>query len=64
MSGLFSKPKAPTIMAPVTDDTAAVKEAARLEAEGLRKRRGMASTILTGSQGITTSPDLLRATLG
>jgi len=52
MSGLFSsvkKAKAPAFVAPpVTDDTEAVKEAALRESERLRKRKGFASTIVTG----------------
>ena len=64
MSALFSSPKTPKVQMPVTDDDAEVKEAARLEAENLRKRRGMASTILSGPQGVTDQPSLIKATLG
>ncbi len=64
MGSLFSRSKMPAITPAVTDDSAAVKEAARLEAERMRKRRGIASTILTGPEGLTTEPSLLRTTLG
>ncbi len=53
MSGLFSSPDAPPLPPPpepIFDDTA-LKEAARVEAERLRKRKGFKSTILT--QGLS-----------
>jgi len=68
MSGLFRKPSPPVIYqqqaAPITEATPDVKEAARLEAERMRKRKGFASTILTGPSGLTKDPDLLKTTLG
>jgi len=67
MATLFSKPKMPEpIMPPAppaADDTAA-KEAAAREAERIRKRKGMASTIKTSEQGITTAPTVLKEKLG
>lgn len=64
MSFFFSKPKMPAVQAPVTDDTAEVQAAARAEADRLRKKRGVRSTILTGSRGLTDTPSTLRTTLG
>lgn len=68
MSGLFgggggsSRPPAPPPV--VTQNTEAVKEAARLEADRLRKRRGAASTILTGPAGVLGSAPGQQVTLG
>jgi len=68
MSGLFSsvkKTKAPAFTAPpVTDDTEAVKEAALRESERLRKRKGFASTIVTGPTGVSGNAPGTRNTLG
>ena len=65
MAGLFRSPRMPTVATePITEDDPKVKEAERVEAERLRKRRGMASTIMTGPQGVLGTPDLLRAELG
>ena len=69
MGPIFSKPKMPEpIMPPAppppaAEDTAA-KEAAAREAEKIRKRKGMASTIATSGQGITTAPTVLKEKLG
>ncbi len=66
MAGLFRAPKMPQLIQqePVQIDDPDVKEAARLEAARIRKRKGVASTILTGPQGLEGTPDLLKATLG
>jgi len=66
MSGLFRKPAGPTIIhqAPVTENDPNVREAARLQRERMKKRRGFKSTILTGPEGITSDPDLLKQRLG
>lgn len=64
MAALFSRPSKPTVYPSITDDTAAVKEAARREAERLRKRKGLASTIMTGPQGVTEGANVLKSTLG
>lgn len=65
MGSLFSKPSPPPAPAPiVTDDTESVKEAARAEAERMRKRRGMKSTILTGPGGVMDTASILKTTLG
>ncbi|MFH1640362.1 MAG: hypothetical protein ABIA66_00190 [Candidatus Omnitrophota bacterium] len=65
MSFLFgSSGSLPSINQPVTSDTAEVKEAARLEAERMKKRKGYRSTILTGPQGVEENPTLLKTTLG
>lgn len=68
MASVFSKPKMPEpiIVAapPVSKDDTAIKEAAEREAERIRKRRGMKSTIMTGPQGLTTQPTVLKEELG
>ena len=65
MAGLFSRPKVPAmIYQPPSQDTAAVQDAARAEAERLRKRKGMRATILTGPQGITEPAPIFKTTLG
>lgn len=53
MSGLFSSPDAPAVPAapPPPVDNAALKNAARLEAERLKKRKGLRSTWLTAGMG-------------
>jgi hypothetical protein len=38
--------------------------AAYAQAQNVAKRRGFASTILTGPQGVTASPDLAKTVLG
>jgi len=67
-TNLFRKPKSPTKVMPesepVTDDSEEVKEAAAREADALRKRRGRASTILTGPGGVMTSPNVYKTILG
>ena len=67
MGSIFSKPKIPEpIMpppAPVVGDTT-TKEAAAREAERIRKKRGIASTIKTSEQGIPTPPNVLKEKLG
>lgn len=42
----------PTILPAASETDLAVKEAARREAERLRKRRGFQSTIVTGTGGV------------
>lgn len=70
MNFIIPKPEAPKLpmpaaAKPITTDTTAVKEAARLESERMKKRRGLASTILTGPQGLTgQNPSLLKTVLG
>jgi len=66
MSGLFGKRSYPIIQQtpPVTETHPDVKEAARLERERMRKRKGYASTILTGPSGVLGNPDLLKTKLG
>jgi len=55
MSGLFSKPKMPSVPAKAPDvATPAVQAAA--DAERKRMRTGLASTMLTGSSGVTGAP--------
>ncbi len=64
MGSMFSKPKMPEpiIVPPKTDP--AIAEAARKEAERLRRLRGAASTILTGPGGVTTAPTTVKTKLG
>lgn len=66
MSGLFSSPKVrkPEIVKPVVNDDEAVKAAAMREAEILKKRRGAASTIVTGNTGVSGQAPGSKATLG
>ncbi len=68
MSGLFSSPKMPPVITPTvtppTPDDSAVKEAAARETAALKKRKGAASTILTGPEGLTTTPTILKEKLG
>ena len=68
MGSIFRMPKIPEpIMPPPppSADDVAAREAAAREAEGLRKRRrGMAGTIMTGPQGLTTEPTVLKQKLG
>ena len=68
MGSMFSKPKIPEpIMAPPppsTSDDRAAQEAAAREAERIRKRKGMASTIKTGPEGLTEAPTVLKEKLG
>jgi hypothetical protein len=68
MASIFSKPKMPEpIMAPPppsTSDDRAAQEAAAREAERIRKRKGMASTIKTGPEGLTEAPTVLKEKLG
>lgn len=54
----------PPLVAPVTEDTEAVKEAARREADRLKRRRGFQSTILTGPAGVSGSVPGTKAVLG
>jgi hypothetical protein len=57
MGSLFSSPKAPEpIIVPPKGEDPRLAEAARKEAERLRRLRGTASTILTGPQGVTATP--------
>lgn len=69
VTSIFKSPKtpsAPTIAtAPAaTSNTEQVKEAARMEADKLRKRRGAASTFVTGAAGVTGQAPGQRASLG
>jgi len=51
------------VSTPKRDDPK-IREAAEMEARSLKAKRGMASTILTGPEGITTSPTTLKTELG
>jgi hypothetical protein len=68
MSGLFggsSEPDYyPTPAAPpLANDDARLKEAAKLQAEALRKRKGRLSTILTGPEGVLEQAPVEKKTL-
>jgi len=71
LGGKYSEattPKFPALpAAPVqnveTDDTA-IKAAAYAEAERLRKKKGLRSTLLTGPGGVTNPPTTFKTTLG
>lgn len=58
-----SAPKAPATANTAQQQAQASQAAALANAQALQKRRGMASTILTGPQG-ATPPPTQRATLG
>ena len=57
------KQKVPEMTPPPKEDES-VKEAARREAELMKRRRGYASTIATGPQGVLTPATTLKTTLG
>lgn len=58
-------PPPPVISAPpATDNTEAVKEAAKREAEAVKKRKGYSSTFITGPTGLSGSSSGQRNTLG
>jgi len=56
--------KAPKYIPPPKKDDASVEEAARVEAESLRKRRGWRSTVATGPEGVTTPATTSKTLLG
>lgn len=64
MSFLSSKSSAPPLAVPASEEDAAVKEAARREAERLRRRRGFAASVLTSPLGVASQPTGTRNTLG
>lgn len=61
--GKKKTPKIEPIIEPPEIEDPAMEEARRLERERLRKKRGRASTILTGSEGVTEGAFLGRKTL-
>lgn len=50
----------PAPMPPPIDRAAIAEEAAKQRAKELRQRRGRASTILTGSEGVSEDPATLQ----
>lgn len=52
--GRVSAPAAP-VVAPITDNSEELAAAAKLEAENLRKRKGMKSTWLTAGDDLGTA---------
>ena len=59
------KPKSPRQEAtPALPSDTDAKEAARAQADKLKKKRGAASTIATGPQGVDTQAPVLKRTLG
>lgn len=65
MSSFFSSPSTPAPPPPVptVDNSEALANAAKLEAERLRKRKGMKSTWLTGAEGTGMTESTQKATL-
>jgi len=64
MGAVFSgppKPKKPT--PPPTEEDPAVEEARRKEQLAAQQARGRAATLVTGTQGDTTDPNLGKKTL-
>lgn len=59
-----SAPQAPTTSETATQQAQASQAAALAEAQAMTRRRGLASTILTGPQGTTAPAATQRATLG
>lgn len=64
MSGLFSVPKVPRPQPIIMSDSPQVTEAANAEAARMKKKKGAASTILTGPEGVTETAATGKATLG
>ena len=66
MSSLIkrSTPRTPAISAPVTSTTPEVSAAAEAEALRLKKKRGYASTILSGKGGVPEEAQTQKETLG
>lgn len=68
-SGLISQPSSPHIIMPTTPSPTsteadlAAQEAAKKQAEALKKRRGAAATILSGPEGILSPAVTRKATL-
>lgn len=61
-----SKIPEPVIVSPpsMAETDTAAKEAATREAELIRKKKGAASTIMTGPSGVLTPPTVLKEKLG
>lgn len=57
-------PEIPAFTPPPSIEDPEIKEAAAREAERIRKKKGLRSTILTGSQGLLTPPPVLKEKLG
>ena len=64
MSSMIRDAKSPKIVQPPQTTDPAVEEAARAEAEALRKRKGWRATMATGAQGVTTTPTTEKTLLG
>jgi hypothetical protein len=58
----MNQPKAPQVPSTQSSDT--TEAAAYAQAEAMRKRRGAASTILTGPQGDMGTPQTMKTQLG
>lgn len=64
MSNMPQAPKAPTMSANQSQQAQVQQAAALAQAQALQKRRGMASTIMTSPQGVTSGTQTQSATLG
>lgn len=63
MSQVFSGPKMPALPTTPTPPTLSQASAAQSQDEIMRRRRGRASTLLTGEKGLTTPPATASKTL-
>jgi len=59
-----SRPGIPAFVWPPMRQNRRVREAARAEAEALKKRKGYSQSIVTGPQGVITPPTTDKTLLG
>lgn len=64
MGQMFQGPKMPALpVTPPPPTLADANAAAQSQADALAKRKGRASTLLTGDRGLTTGPNVATKTL-
>ena len=56
-------PPAAPVLPPATEDEMAVKDKEIIQAKLLEKKKGYTDTILTSTQGDTSTPDIYKKTL-